>query len=1016
VDLVTGLFLVNTTDLFLPDVMPIEVTRTYRPGDTSSRPFGIGTTHPYAIFLWSARQYQEVDLILPDGGRVHYVRTSPGVGFADAVFEHTATPSKFYKSTIRWNGNGWDLSLKDGTVFVFGENAPLQAIRDRLGNQITLTRAGGGQGGNITLISSPNGRWIQLTYDTSNRITQATDNIGRVVAYTYDVYGRLATVTDANGGVTQYTYDSSHQMVTLTDPRGIVHVTNVYDGSSRVVRQTQADGTTYQFSYVVDAGKVVQTDVTDPRQVVRRVTFNGDGFCLSDTKASGASEQQTTTYERLVESNLLSAVIGTRNRRTEVTYDAMGNVIATTRLAGTAGAVTTTMTYEPAFNQVTSLTDPLGHTTRFTHDSRGNRTAIIDALGKQTTFDYNAAGQPVSITDPLGNRTTLSYEGGTLVMLTDPGGKTSRRFADATGRVRSVSDELGRVARYEYDGANRLIRATDPLGGTTPYAYDPDGNLTSVTDARNNAITKTYDNMNRLTARQDALLRTETFTYDAGGNLMTFVDRRGTVAVYTYDSLNRRTFAGFGRTVDGSGTPSYESTISDTYDDGGRLIRTEDSADGTITRTYDELDRLTSESSPQGTVGYTYDASGRRATMTVSAQPPVTYTYDDANRLVQVAQGSAIAAMAYDDAGRRTTLTLPNGIVVVYSYDGASRIGNITYNLGPQVLGDLTYSYDAAGNRVGVGGSWARTALPDAVSSATYDAANELTQHETTMLTYDANGNLTTDGLNSYVWDARNQLAGMTGPAVTVSFQYDPLGRRTRKVVNGTPTEFLYDDLNPVEELSQGTVQASLLHGLGLDEHFVRIDAAGTRSFLTDALGSTLALTDTSGVVETAYTYEPFGAATVSGSIAANAFQYTGRENDGTGLYYYRARYYSPTWQRFVSEDRLPSAPFRMMHNDLPVVFVGKNLYVYAENSPLMFTDPLGLYPICPPGSHAKFSSDLLLENIYENRSRFWFLGLSCLVVSPADAPILTPIFCGSFGATVGNCVNQSYVCVQDHP
>ena len=105
-----------------------------------------------------------------------------------------------------------------------------------------------------------------------------------------------------------------------------------------------------------------------------------------------------------------------------------------------------------------------------------------------------------------------------------------------------------------------------------------------------------------------------------------------------------------------------------------------------------------------------------------------------------------------------------------------------------------------------------------------------------------------------------------------------------------------------------------------------------------------------------------------------------------------------------------------MMHNDLPVVFVGKNLYVYAENSPLMFTDPLGLYPICPPGSHAKFSSDLLLENIYENRSRFWFLGLSCLVVSPADAPILTPIFCGSFGATVGNCVNQSYVCVQDHP
>ena len=73
------------------------------------------------MFLWSAQQYQEADVILPDGGRIHYVRITPGNFFTDAVFSHqetattAATPTAFYKSTMRWNGNGWDLTLLDGT-------------------------------------------------------------------------------------------------------------------------------------------------------------------------------------------------------------------------------------------------------------------------------------------------------------------------------------------------------------------------------------------------------------------------------------------------------------------------------------------------------------------------------------------------------------------------------------------------------------------------------------------------------------------------------------------------------------------------------------------------------------------------------------------------------------------------------------------------------------------------------------------------------------------------------------
>jgi len=171
VDLTTGLFTTRNTDLYLPDVSPIAFTRVYRTGDTNSRPFGIGATHNYASFLWSNNQYQDVNLILPDGSRIYYVRISAGTGWTDAVYEHTATQTEYYKSRIAWNGNGWDLTLKDGTVYVHGENAPLQAIRDRNGNQITIIRASG-QTGNITNINLPNGRFVSFAYDGSNRSQQ----------------------------------------------------------------------------------------------------------------------------------------------------------------------------------------------------------------------------------------------------------------------------------------------------------------------------------------------------------------------------------------------------------------------------------------------------------------------------------------------------------------------------------------------------------------------------------------------------------------------------------------------------------------------------------------------------------------------------------------------------------------------------------------------------------------------------------------------------------------------------
>jgi YD repeat-containing protein len=213
------------------------------------------------------------------------------------VFTHTTSPTPFYQSTLAWNGIGWDLKLTDGSVYVFGENAPLQAIRDRYGNQVTVTHASG-QSGNVTQVTSPNGRWIAFTYDGSNRIMQAVDNIGRTVAYTYDGSSNLATVTDPESNVTTYMYDGSNRLLTIEDGRG-TYLTNQYT-SGRVTQQTQADPSAmYAFSYTVDgSGNVTQADVTDPRRNVERLTFNADHYVTGDTEAYGTALARTITTTR----------------------------------------------------------------------------------------------------------------------------------------------------------------------------------------------------------------------------------------------------------------------------------------------------------------------------------------------------------------------------------------------------------------------------------------------------------------------------------------------------------------------------------------------------------------------------------------------------------------------------------------------------------------------------------------------------------------------------------------------
>ena len=423
--------------------------------------------------------------------------------------------------------------------------------------------------------------------------------------------------------------------------------------------------------------------------------------------------------------------------------------------------------------------------------------------------------------------------------------------------------------------------------------------------------------------RTGPLLKSESFVYNGNDRLIQRTDRKNQITTFGYDALDRRISALY----------ADASTTNWTWDAGNRVTQIVDSLSGTITRSFDGLDRLSYEITPQGRVDYSYDAASRRTGLTVLGQSTIGYGYDNANRLTQVTQGTSTVTIGYDGVNRRTSLTLANGVVLNYAYDNANQLTEISYQLGASTLGDLTYSYDAAGRRTAMGGSFARTSSPSAMSSATYDAANRLSNWNGTAYSYDDNGNLLSDGTRSYSWDARDRLVGLSGGA-SGSFTYDALGRRTSKTVSGITTKFVYDGVNVVQEQNgSGAVMANLVPSGNIDELLSRTDAAGVRYPLPDALGSVLELTDATGVLKTHYTYEPYGETSATGEGNTSSYQYTGRENDNTGLYYYRARYYLPAAKRFVSEDPIGLAG-------------GINRYQYVRGKPVSRTDPLGLFDI----------------------------------------------------------------------
>jgi len=277
VDLSSGRFVLRQTDLFVQDVMPLSLTRTYVVWGYHSKAFGVGANHPYDICPTGTRNpYTYMDLNLEDFYYVHMARISKGRGYADAVFRHSETSSEFYGAQVAWNGDGWTLSLRDGGSMYFPESyaakncaqgAPTKIV-DPAGHRIELKRS---NVRNLEELISPSRHRITFKYDAADRIVEAEDDAGNIRKYSYDRTGHVETVSDATGVLYRFEYapllrEAGFDPWLLTavldrDWKVLLHNKYLW---GRVSEQTLADGEVYRYEYQLQGPEVVQTTVTLP--------------------------------------------------------------------------------------------------------------------------------------------------------------------------------------------------------------------------------------------------------------------------------------------------------------------------------------------------------------------------------------------------------------------------------------------------------------------------------------------------------------------------------------------------------------------------------------------------------------------------------------------------------------------------------------------------------------------------------------------------------------------------------
>ncbi|MDD5081667.1 MAG: hypothetical protein PHC58_06735 [Candidatus Omnitrophica bacterium] len=418
----------------------------------------------------------------------------------------------------------------------------------------------------------------------------------------------------------------------------------------------------------------------------------------------------------------------------------------------------------------------------------------------------------------------------------------------------------------------------------------------------------------------------------------------------------------------------------------GRVLDFTDSTGKTV-RSYDNLGRLEREVSPQGSkVSYGYNVQGLLDKVTYPDGYTVSYVYDEHNRLINIQDlnGRSIAEYRYNKFNQRTFLEYGNGAQTLYEYypDGkfkntlSSVSGELVLDYEYDELGNcsymrcgdnkLSYEYDKGGMRLtevkkggkavesyeyDKSGNLTFNSLVGGLGSHTVNKLNQYTRIGETNLKYDADGNLIehsgSGGGSAYAYDFDNRLVSVKslGMGTETKFEYDMFGRRVSKTAGAVETKYVYDARGQVVyETQQNTetnkiTKTRYIYGPNLDEIVAMQRDGKAYYYHHDRLGSVIGITSQEGEIVEQYEYTAFGKVTIKDadgnvlpkSQIGNPYYFTGRRLDvETGLYYYRNRYYSPLFGRFITRD--PAG-----------IINGPNLYAYCGNNPVNFVDPWGL-------------------------------------------------------------------------